>query len=196
VPSVNAGYTFEMLLIGYQNPSHRSYDGRLCERDDSDGHCDNAFKICFRHRDSPETSGCDIRKFQTEKILEDSDNLVFMEGESIGGVHNPVTVTGETWPGQQIEIKLSVYDLDGDDNGITDGSDPVTMFVIHPNVTASVNGLFSEQYNHTNHYSSLQLAFRLTCLPPHSGPDCSLNYDRSSTYSSHSKFDAPRRTFV
>ena len=89
-----------------------------------------------------------------------------------------------------------MYDIDGDDRGITDGSDPVTMFVIHPNVTASVNGLFSEQYNHTSYCSSLQLAFRLTCLPPHSGPDCSLIYDRSSTYSSHSKFDTHRRTFV
>ncbi|CAI8029506.1 hypothetical protein GBAR_LOCUS16763 [Geodia barretti] len=59
------------------------------------------------------------------------------------------------------------------------------MFVIHPNVTASVNSLFSEQYNLTSYYSSLQLTFRLTCLPPHSGPGCSLIYDRSSTYSSH-----------
>ncbi|CAI8029505.1 hypothetical protein GBAR_LOCUS16762, partial [Geodia barretti] len=92
VPSVNAGYTFEMLLIGYQNPSHRSSRGGLCERRDDSDPCDNAFKICFRHRDSPESSSCDIGKFQTEKIVDDNDNLVFMEGESIGGVHNPITV--------------------------------------------------------------------------------------------------------
>ena len=77
-----------------------------------------------------------------------------------------------------MKIRLSVYDIDGTKNTITDGSDRVTTFIIHPDLSDLVDGEFTDTYNITSHYSSLQLAFRLTC-PPH--------LDSCSHF--HSKFD-------
>ena len=99
VLSVNAGYVFELLLLGYQNPAHRCFDGSLCERGEPNNLCDNAFKICFTHRDtSLRDDSCHIRQFSTQTIELDNDNLTFREGETIGGVDNPIQVTGDTWP--------------------------------------------------------------------------------------------------
>ena len=95
---VEAGYRFEILLVGYQNPWHISIYGDYCEGSDQRNNpCDNAFTICIHQRGAPDNE-CDIGRFETTLIRRDSDNLIFTEGESIGGVLNPITVTGDTWP--------------------------------------------------------------------------------------------------
>ena len=81
----------------------------------------------------------------------------------------------------QIEIMLTVYDIDGTDNRIGSSSDKVTDFRIFPDVAASTDGTFSAESNEESGYSSLQLKFRLTCLPPHFGNNCSQLYSSTST---------------
>ena len=47
---------------------------------------------------------CDIDRLQTTLIERDSDNLMFREGQSIGGVQNPIAVSGVTWPVSYVAI--------------------------------------------------------------------------------------------
>ena len=41
---------------------------------------------------------CDIAEIETMKIAEDNDDLMFSMGDEIGGLPNPLTVTGDVWP--------------------------------------------------------------------------------------------------
>ena len=71
---------------------------------------------------------------------------------------------------------------------ISESSDLITTFVIRPDVVASTDGEYSDESRYISHYSALELAFRLTCLPPHSGENCSeLGIDSSSSTFPHSK---------
>jgi hypothetical protein len=95
---VEAGYRFEILLVGYQNPFHRLTNGDYCEGPNQRNNpCDNAFIICIHHIGTP-PNDCDIDRLQTTQIRRDNDDLVFNEGQSIGGVQNPIAVSGDTWP--------------------------------------------------------------------------------------------------
>ena len=88
----------------------------------------------------------------------------------------------------QVEIHLAVFDNDGGGNVISESSDLITTFVIRPNVVASTDGEYSDESRYISHYSALELAFRLTCLPPHSGENClELDVDGSSSTFPHSK---------
>ena len=42
--------------------------------------------------------GCDIAELQTALIAQDDDDLMFSLGDDIGGVTNPLMVTGDMWP--------------------------------------------------------------------------------------------------
>ena len=97
LPSVKAGYKFEILLVLYENPEHRTRTGGYCERSNRNNPCDNAFRICVRTRGAP-GDACDIRGLETTKIGENDDHLPFSEGQTVGGVRNPITITGDKWP--------------------------------------------------------------------------------------------------
>lgn len=81
--------------MGYQNPTHQDRAGAFCERGDGNNACDNAFKICIRQRSS---SDCDLKRLETTKIKEDNDDLMFSEGETVGRIDNPITISGDIWP--------------------------------------------------------------------------------------------------
>ena len=68
---------------------------------------------------------------------------------------------------------------------ISESSDLITTFVIRPDVVASTDGEYSDESRYISHYSALELAFRLTCLPPHSCLE--LDVDGSSSTFPHSK---------
>ena len=89
----------------------------------------------------------------------------------------------------EIEIELHVYDLDGQGTSIDYGSDHITTFIIHPDVTATTNGSFTEEKDYESDHSSLQMAFRLTCLPPHFGLNCSQLCNDSSVPCPYSEFN-------
>ena len=72
-----------------------------------------------------------------------------------------------------MEIVFTVYDLDGPTT-IEPSSDVVDTIIVHPTISAvpSLSDLFTDTIDYYGTYSSLQLAFRLTCGPDHYGPDC------------------------
>ena len=84
-----------MLLVGYQNPTHKDRNGAFCERSNGNNACDNAFIICIRRRNSHD---CDFERLETNKIEEDNDNLMFSEGEPVGRIDNPIAISGDIWP--------------------------------------------------------------------------------------------------
>ena len=60
--------------------------------------CDNAFSVCVREVRLGVVEGdCDVQQEST-LIAEDDDDLMFTIGEDIGGLSNPLTVSGEMWP--------------------------------------------------------------------------------------------------
>ena len=70
---------------------------------------------------------------------------------------------------------FTVYDLDVTTT-IESSSDVVDNFIIHPTISAvpSLNGPFTDTMDYNGTYSSLRLAFRLTCGPYYYGPNCTL----------------------
>ena len=97
-----AEYSLEILVLGYQNPTHSAlgYDGACCEKGSWPCDlCDNAFRFCIRETITMMTQGaCDLAKFETNKIASNNDNLTFSLGDIIGGYTNPFIVSGERWP--------------------------------------------------------------------------------------------------
>ena len=90
LPSVKAGYKFEILLVLYENPEHRTRTGGYCERSNRNNPCDNAFRICIRTRGAP-GDACDFGELEMTVIGENDDHLPFSEGQIVGGVRNPIT---------------------------------------------------------------------------------------------------------
>lgn len=61
--------------------------------------CDNAFRFCIRSGTTGLVEGaCDIAEIETMKIAEDNDDLMFSIGDEIGGLSNPLNVSGAMWP--------------------------------------------------------------------------------------------------
>lgn len=102
----DANYTLEILVEGYQNPTSQAlslltFRRGCCERDAAVPcmPCDNAFRFCIRSGMTGLVGGaCDIAEIETMKIAEDNDDLMFSMGDEIGGLPNPLTVTGDVWP--------------------------------------------------------------------------------------------------
>ncbi|CAI7998051.1 Protein jagged-1 [Geodia barretti] len=178
---VESNYTLEILLLGYENPSHmakslENFRSGCCELDTTTPcrPCDNAFSVCVREVRLGVVEGdCDLLEEST-LIAEDDDDLMFTIGEDIGGLSNPLTVSGEMWPGT-VEIVFTVFDLDLTST-IGSSSDLVDNVFIYPDVPAglSANDPFSDPTIFTGKasYSHLELAFRLTCGPHFYGPNC------------------------
>lgn len=93
-------------MEGYQNPTHKALDlltfrEGCCERDASTPcmPCDNAFRFCIREGMTGMVEGaCDIAELETNKIAEDNDDLMFSMGDEIGGLSNPLIISGAVWP--------------------------------------------------------------------------------------------------
>ena len=104
--SVEANYTLEILVEGYQNPTHRAkelitFREGCCDLDRSlpCKSCDNAFSFCIREDTTGKVDGdCDIAELETDLIELENDNLMFSLGDDIGGVSNPFIVSGNVWP--------------------------------------------------------------------------------------------------
>ena len=102
----DANYTLEILVEGYQNPTSQAislltFRAGCCERDNTVPctACDNAFRFCIREGTTGNVEGvCDIAEIETMKIEEDNDDLMFSVGDEIGGLSNPLTVSGDVWP--------------------------------------------------------------------------------------------------
>lgn len=107
-----ADYSLEMLVLGYQNPSHKSlgHNGDCCEKDPLPCDlCDNAFRFCIRETITMMTQGvCDF-KFETNKIASNNDSLIFSLGDTIGGYTNPFTVSGERWPVSGLYVFIIIF---------------------------------------------------------------------------------------
>ena len=100
VSLVEADYSLEILVKGYQNPTHQLFDGGCCDGGSPPcTSCDNAFRFCIRSTITRRAQGtCDIAQFTTNKIASKNDNLTFSVGDTIGDCNNPLTVSGERWP--------------------------------------------------------------------------------------------------
>ena len=106
VSVVAANYTLEILVEGYQNPTSQAlslltFRKGCCETDITVPcmPCDNAFRFCIRGNRTGMVEGpCDIAEIETMKIEEDNDDLMFSVGDEIGGVSNPLTISGDVWP--------------------------------------------------------------------------------------------------
>ena len=105
ISKVKPNYTLEILMLSYENPSHmatslETFRHGCCERDAATpcDLCDNAFRVCVRERATREIAGgCDLLKMESTLIEEDNDNLTFTIGQDIGGLSNPILVSGELW---------------------------------------------------------------------------------------------------
>ena len=103
--TVEGNYTLEILMLSYENPTHmaeslETFRHGCCELDQSTPckPCDNAFRVCVRETPTGAIEGgCDFTEEST-LIAEDDDDLMFTIGEDIGGLSNPVTVSGDMWP--------------------------------------------------------------------------------------------------
>ena len=104
--AAEGNYTLAIWVQGYQNPSHKALELQTfrhgcCERDAAlpCDPCDNAFKFCVREGTTGMVlGGCDIAELQTALIADDDDDLMFSLGDDIGGITNPLMVTGDVWP--------------------------------------------------------------------------------------------------
>ena len=103
---VEANYTLEILVEGYQNPTSQAlslltFRIGCCERDTAEPcmPCDNAFRFCIRGGRTGMVEGaCDIAEIETNQIEENNDDLMFSVGDDIGGLRNPLTISGDMWP--------------------------------------------------------------------------------------------------
>ena len=104
--TVEGNYTLEVLMLSYENPTHMalSLEGfrqGCCERDSARpcNPCDNAFRVCARQTPTGMTEGyCDlIDNMESTVIDPDNDDLSFNIGEDVGGLSNPIVVSGEMW---------------------------------------------------------------------------------------------------
>ena len=106
VSVVAANDTLEILVEGYQNPTSQSlslltFRKGCCERDNTVPcmPCDNAFRFCIcGGRTGMVEGACDIAEIETMKIAENNDDLMFSVGDEIGGLSNPLTISGDVWP--------------------------------------------------------------------------------------------------
>ena len=102
--TVEGNYTLEILMLSYENPSHmakslENFRLGCCEGDTTTPcrPCDNAFRVCVRNIPTILEGDCDLTKQDSTLIAEDDDDLMFTIGEDIGGLSNPITVSGEMW---------------------------------------------------------------------------------------------------
>lgn len=81
-----------------------------------------------------------------------------------------------------VEIVFNVYDLDFT-TSIEDSSDLVDNIFIYPSVSATIPSSFSDPMTYSGifNFSSIELAFNLTCGPDHYGPDCTLCIETNDT---------------
>ena len=78
-------------MVGYQNPEHRQARRRWCCERGTCTLCDNAFSICIHQIHATDC-------YETGKIEENNDDLMFQEGDSIGRLTNPLVVSGIVSP--------------------------------------------------------------------------------------------------
>ena len=104
--SVEANYTLEILIESYHNPTHQALElanFRLgcCDSDTTlpCKACDNAFRVCVREETTGVAQGgCSIAELTTSLIALEDDSLMFTVGDDIGGLSNPLVVSGNEWP--------------------------------------------------------------------------------------------------
>ena len=102
--TVEGNYTLEILMLSYENPTHmaqslENFRHGCCEIDTTTPcrPCDNAFRMCVRDIPTGVAEGaCDIEQ-ESMLIDEDSDDLIFAIGQSVGGLSNPINVSGQMW---------------------------------------------------------------------------------------------------
>ena len=100
---VEANYTLEIRLTGYQNPTHMAADlanqrQGCCDFDPAlpCESCETAISICVRERITDEVSGaCGLLKLESNETGGDDEDLVFTD--DIGGLSNPIIVSGDMW---------------------------------------------------------------------------------------------------
>lgn len=94
-------------MVSYSNPlhlaqEHINFRHGCCERDAATpcAACDNAFNVCVRETPTGETTGnCDFGGEKVSSRIEDNnDDLMFQIGENVGGLSNPIVLSGEMWP--------------------------------------------------------------------------------------------------
>ena len=92
-------------MLSYRNPtsmalSLENFRHGCCERDAATpcNPCDNAFRVCVRETPRMAVEGdCDF-EMESELLEENDDELMFTIGEDVGGLPNPIRVSGEMWP--------------------------------------------------------------------------------------------------
>lgn len=105
VSLAEANYTLEILVEGYQNPTHQAMElinfrHGCCEIDSAlpCRSCDNAFKFCIREGITGMVQGvCDVAELETGLTELNNDDLTFSQGYDIGGLSNPLIVSGAVW---------------------------------------------------------------------------------------------------
>ena len=101
--SVEANYTLEVLMVGYQNPLHMALElinvRHGCCNSDRElpcEPCENAFRVCVREMITEVVSGeCGLLNLESKEIPDDDDDIVFTD--DIGGLSNPIIVSGDVW---------------------------------------------------------------------------------------------------
>ena len=100
-------------MLSYENPSLatslETFRHGCCERDIDTpcDLCDNAFRVCVRERATREVEGgCDLLRMESTVIEEDNDDLMFTIGQDVGGLSNPILVSGKLWP-----VSVAMYIL-------------------------------------------------------------------------------------
>ena len=110
---MKANYTLEILMLSYRNPTSMSlslenFRQGCCERDAGTpcSPCDNAFRLCAREVITGQREGdCEFKQ-ESELIEENDDDLIFTHGEDVGGLANPIRVSGDMWPVSYLNIKF------------------------------------------------------------------------------------------
>ena len=98
-------------MLSYRNPtsmalSLENFRHGCCERDAATpcNPCDNAFRVCVRETPRMAVEGkCDL-EMESELLEENDDELTFTIGEEVGGLNNPIRVSGEMWPVSIVNI--------------------------------------------------------------------------------------------
>lgn len=169
-----AKWEFELTIHNYTNPTSEAFVNSqttdCCDilTTSCDNPCDNIFNFtmspitCYSHDLS-----CAYGTYQTSPT-EDDDHLTFTN--KIGGLPNPLTFNGETWPTNGL-IKL-IINIDDDD---PDGSnDFVDVLVIADEVTPHTK-THPQQYHGIHNISFITMSYRMKCADDYYGPTCDCN---------------------
>ena len=105
-------------MLSYENPTHMAFSLEnfrqgCCERDSARpcNPCDNAFRVCARQTPTGMTEGhCNlIDNMESTVIAPDNDDLTFTIGEDVGGLSNPIVVSGEMWTVSEGGVQGAIF---------------------------------------------------------------------------------------